>query len=444
MSEPPSTPGPLPAGPALAIVAVVVSCMIYANLSFTVSRSDDYRYFPPFQSGVNRNMNGELGHEYFNIARSLAEGEGFAHPFPGRTGPTAWMPPLLPMLLGGLWWMCGGNRTAVLVLVLIVQTLVLIATGLLTLLLARQTTRHVGPGVVAALFIAVLLLNFRDCFQANGDRWITLLVLDLMIAGFVWGHPLSSLPRAACWGCLGGVFALISPVAAFAWGILSLVIGVRQRAWICLLVMFLAAALMLTPWTLRNYLVFGRWIPVKSNLPYELYQAQCLQSEGILQAQAMGLHPYQRSSRERRLYEALGEAAYLDRKAEQFREAVRANPLDFLDRVAARFLGATLWYAPMDRSPAESASWWMLLQRVLHPLPFLALFLLVLVGLLDRLPSALWLAIALYGLYLAPYICTSYYERYAFPLLSAKVLFLVWVLDWLSARFFTSCPDSEA
>src|SRR5262249_40449179 len=155
---------------------------------------------------------------------------------------------------------------------------------------------------------------------------------------------------------------------------------VRERVWARLMLMLLTAALTLTPWTIRNYRVFGRWIPVKSNLPYELYQSHCLQSDGILQARTLSQHPYQRASRERGSYDALGEAAYLERKAEQFRVAVAADPWDLLDRIAARFLCATLWYVPIDRSPADDSSWWMLMQRLAHPWPFVALFILVLVG----------------------------------------------------------------
>jgi hypothetical protein len=422
---------PVPIGPALAIAVVVVACMIYANLSLAVSRPADYRYFPPFQPGVNRNINWDLGHEYFNIARSLADGEGFAHPFPGRTGPTAWMPPVLPLIIAGLWRACNGNRAAVLVVVLVVQALVLITTGLLTLVIAGESTRRVRPGVVATLFIAALVINFRDCFQANADRWITLLLVDVMIVGFRWGRPVHGGVRAVCWGIFGGLCALTSPVAGFAWGVLSVAVGLRERAWTRLLLMLLAAALTLAPWTVRNYFVFGRWIPVKSNLAYELYQSHCLQSEGMLQGRTLGQHPYQRTSRERIAYDGLGETAYLDLKAKQFRAAVAADPVDLLDRVAARFLGATLWYVPMDRWPGDTTSWWLWGQRVAHPWPFLALFFLVLVGIPERLHPATWLVIALYVLYLAPYVCTSYYERYAFPLLAAKVLLVVWALDRL-------------
>jgi hypothetical protein len=422
---------PLPKWSALAITAAVISGMIYANLSFAVSRPADYCYFPPFQSGVNRNINWELGHEYFNIARSLVDGDGFANPFPGKTGPTAWMAPVLPILLASLWWMCDGNRAAVLVIVLVVQALVLIATGWLTLAIAQQSTRRIGSGVVAGIFIVALLCNFQDCFQANADRWLTLLMLDLMIAGFYWGRPLRTWPRAAVWGLLGGLCALTGPIGGFVWGMLSIAIGLRERAWARLALMLFMFALMLAPWTIRNYLVFGRWIPVKSNMAYEMYQSHCLQSDGILQGRTLGLHPYQRTSRERREYDALGETAYLDRKAGQFRVAVAADPLDLLDRIAARFFGATLWYVPMDRSPADNSSWFVWAQRLTHPWPFLGLFLLVLVGIFDRLHLVTWTVMAIYLLYLAPYICTSYYGRYAFPLLAAKVLLVVWTFDWV-------------
>jgi hypothetical protein len=421
----------VPLGPGLAIAAVVVLCMVYANLSFAVTRPSDYRYFPPFHPCVNRNMNWALGHESFNIARALAEGEGFAHPFPGRTGPTAWMPPVLPALLAALWWACGGNRPAVVAVVLVVQGLVLILTGLLTLAIARQSTRRLEPVVVAGIYSAALLCNFRDCFQANGDRWLTLLTVDLLLAGLTWGRPLQSGARAAGWGLFGGFCALSSPVAGFVWGVLSVALGLRQRAWRRLALMGLVAAAAVAPWTIRNYLVLGRWVPVKSNLVYEMYQSQCLQPDGILQARTLRLHPYQRTSRERCEYEALGEAAYLDRKSTQFRLAVAADPLDLLDRIAARFLSATLWYVPIDRSPAEDVSWLARVHRLTHPLPFHSLFCLVLIGILDRLPPVMWTAIAIYCLYLTPYICMSYYARYAFPLLGVKTLLVVWVLDRL-------------
>ena len=42
-----------------------------------------------------------FGEEMGRIARALATGYGFSDPFRGHTGPTAWVGPLFPLLLGG-------------------------------------------------------------------------------------------------------------------------------------------------------------------------------------------------------------------------------------------------------------------------------------------------------------------------------------------------------
>src|SRR5262249_16771311 len=106
----------------LLLVVVVFGCSIYANLSFLVKNRVKYQYFPPFKKYYNANDNKHLGAEYFNIAKSMAAGEGFASPFNNeKTGPTAWMPPLLPTLLAALLWICDGDVDAVMAIVIFLQ-----------------------------------------------------------------------------------------------------------------------------------------------------------------------------------------------------------------------------------------------------------------------------------------------------------------------------------
>jgi hypothetical protein len=223
----------------------------------------------------------------------------------------------------------------------------------------------------------------------------------------------------------------VSPAVGFTWGLLSVLVGLRERAWSRLALAGLVAALTLTPWPVRSYLVFGRLIPVKSNLAYELYQSQCLQPDGLVQRRTLQLHPYTATTPEGREYHALGEIAYLDRKHQQFWEAVSAQPLDFLKRLADRLLGATLWYEPFDRAQEARRPWALWLCRLTHPLPFLAL--LVLAGTSARRPlqRAQGIVIGVYLLYLLPYIGASYYERYAVPLLGVKVLLVLWAFERL-------------
>src|SRR2546423_266859 len=101
-----SPAGPIPFAAGAVIAAVVVACAIYANLSFAVTNPAHYRWIPPFAPGVNANGNRQLGGENYQIARSIVAGKGYANPFREATGPTAWMPPVLPTLLAGLLWAC--------------------------------------------------------------------------------------------------------------------------------------------------------------------------------------------------------------------------------------------------------------------------------------------------------------------------------------------------
>ena len=133
---------------------------------------------------------------------------------------------------------------------------------------------------------------------------------------------------------------------------LTVVSGVRNLCWSRLALTLLFFGLALAPWTIRNYLVFGRLIPLKSNMAYEAFQSQCLEQNGLLTS--FGMHPGHLQNQEGRAYLQLGEMAYMDRKSEQFWQSVKADPLDFADRIANRFLAATLWYTPFD---AQGRPW---------------------------------------------------------------------------------------
>jgi hypothetical protein len=439
-AAPAATPTGIPLVPAVLLAAGVLACAIYANLALAVKHKADYRFFPPFKRYVNANDNGHLGGEYFNMARSLVAGAGFAHPFDRPTGPTAWQPPVLPLILAGLLWACDGNRDAVMAVVVFLQVLILIGTGLLVLALARATTGRIALGVAAAVYFAALLFDFRLSFQTTHDYWLVLLAMDLLIAGLCWLRPLERWPTAAGWGVFGGLCTLINPIVGFSWGTLSLLTGLRGRVWPRLVLAATVAVLSLMPWAIRNYLVFGRFIPVKSNLAYELYQSQCLQPDGLIQGPTFVLHPYGANTHERRQYVALGEIAYLDLKWEQFRQAVTADPGDFIERVGRRFRGAVLWYEPFDRPDAARRPWVLWLSRLAHPLPFLGLLVLVCSSARERLHRYQWIVIGAYLSYLLPYIGISYYERYAMPLLAIKALLVILGID----RLLVQCQKHPA
>src|SRR5690349_22060528 len=49
----------------------------------------------------------QFGWEMGRIARALVTGYGFADPFRGHTGPTAWVGPLYPVLMAGVFKLTG-------------------------------------------------------------------------------------------------------------------------------------------------------------------------------------------------------------------------------------------------------------------------------------------------------------------------------------------------
>jgi len=393
---------------ALALAAAILACSFYGKLRANIHHSENY-----------------------NIARALVSGRGFADAIGEPTGPTAWCAPVYPLLEATLLWIGDGSDSFLIGVLVCFHLTVLIGTVVLVLVLANQTTQHVGVGLTAAVFALGLLYHFWWWFTLAQDCWLMMLSLDVIIAGACWLRPLASRPRAVAWGLCGGLCALTNPGVGFAWGVLSLGLGARAGAWRRTGLAVLCAALVLTPWTIRNYLLFGRLIPVKSNLAYELYQSQCLQADGLYESRTSPLHPTSPGSRERREYQQLGEDAYLRRKGEQFRDAVAADPVDFADRLASRFLGTTLWYVPFNRAQAATQPWALWARRLTFPLPFVALLFLVCSGLREPLQRPQWVVIGLYLCYLLPYVAASYYERYAVPLLAVKVLLVVWALDRL-------------
>jgi hypothetical protein len=414
----------------IGVATLIVVCTAYANASFAVGHEEDLRYFPPFKAFVNANMNRHLGAEHLNVARSLAAGEGFANPFHESTGPTAWVAPVLPFVLAGLLTVCNGRLDAVMTVIVVFQALVLAASGLLVLALVRQTAGRLATALAGVVFAVALLCDFHLFFQFTHDCWLTLLALNLLVVGLCWARPLDHLANAAVWGVLGGASSLINPIVGLVWAAMTTCLAYRQNAWSALAMAAALAGAMALPWTIRNYEVFGRLMPIKSNLAYELYQSQCLQPDGLIQLRTFSSHPYARPGWERTEYRERGEIAFLDHKREQYWQSVRDDPLDLVDRTALRLLGATVLYVPFNReTEPQGRPWTFLLSRILYPLPFAAFLVLITAGIAGRLLPAQWTIIGIYVCYLIPYIAIGFYDRYAVPLIAVKALLVIWALD---------------
>lgn len=413
----------------LAALTALLSC--YANLAFLVTDKSNFRFFPPFERGYDINSNDHLGAEHLHIAQALSRGRGFSDPFGVPAGPTAWMAPAYPALLAGLLQLTEGDLDAVVNAILVLKFATFVVTGFLLLLLTRRTLGNDWLSIVVTVFTLVLGIEFWQAFQMTHDSWLVLLAIDGLIAGLCLTNPFRSWGTTLLWGCFGGACALTSPVVGMTWAILSSGVAWHNQQLRRVLVAGLFAFLVILPWTIRNYQVFGRVVPIKSNLAYELYQSQCLQSDGVLQSSSFSIHPNSVHNDEGNQHQQLGEKAYLDRKWDTFLSSVQSDPSDFVARIVDRALAATLVYVPLQRGDEDRRPWSVWVGRVTHPLPFVMLILLLLTHFRKPLQPIQWAIIAMYFVYLLPYVLASYYERYAFPLLPVKVLLVVWGFERL-------------
>ncbi len=211
---------------------------------------------------------------YLAIAENLVAGNGFCS-VAGH--PTAFRPPLYPLLLAGCLAMGG---TIVLAAVHIVMGT---ATVALTWLLTRRTGLSENAGLLAGLLTAIDPLLLEHGTQPMTETLFTFLSTALLCA--MTSPAGASLQRPVLSGVLLGLAGLCRPsIWAFAllWLAVAMTFGAVQRfgrrtqagnahpSWRSLVVVLGTAVLVVSPWVFRNWQVFGRPIVMTTHGGYTL------------------------------------------------------------------------------------------------------------------------------------------------------------------------------
>ncbi len=219
--------------------------------------------------------------ETSRIAASIATGHGFSNPFREPTGPSAWIPPVYPFLLTGIFRVFGLFTATSYWAAVGVNVIV---HGLSCVVLYWITGEAFGrrTGWYAALALASFPLLFQPLvllhvlggaggeglFIPPNSIWNTH-ILELTILLLIW----LTLRRHVHWAVYGtawGFAALIDPVvlalapAFWAWRLYR-----RDR---CrnLALAATVAVLCVVPWLVRNYMVFHRPVFIRDNFGVEL------------------------------------------------------------------------------------------------------------------------------------------------------------------------------
>ena len=161
----------------------------------------------------------QFGWEMGRVARALATGHGYANPFVGHTGPTAWVPPLYPLLLAGVFKLFGVYTALSAWVILTINSVFSAATAPL---IYRISTRCYNRKVAVwsawiwALYPAAMQYAVRWVWEMSLTAFlftaVLLLALRMKHIGEVNPEPRrQTTPQWLLFGSLWGLIALLNP-----------------------------------------------------------------------------------------------------------------------------------------------------------------------------------------------------------------------------------------
>jgi 4-amino-4-deoxy-L-arabinose transferase-like glycosyltransferase len=250
-----------------------------------------------------------------NIAMALATGKGFSAPTRRDTGPTAWLPPVYPALVAIIFRIFGVFTLHAFYAAAGLNILCSTATCV-PIYFAGKRIAGIGVASLAAwlwaFFPSAIVMPFQWIWETSLSAllaatilWATLAVADSRRArdwcayGLLWGFSLLTNP------VLGAVLPFL-----FGW----LAYREPDRKWrkrLAKPAIALALALLCcVPWSIRNYVQFHRFIPLRSNFPFELW----IGNNEVFDTHSPDVNARVTRYEQSRRYGQLGETAFMQEK----------------------------------------------------------------------------------------------------------------------------------
>jgi 4-amino-4-deoxy-L-arabinose transferase-like glycosyltransferase len=202
----------------------------------------------------------------------IAHGRGFIEPVYasiGRVLPTAEHPPLYPIVLAGLAELGGTGD--------LVQRLAGSVFGAGTIMLVGLLGRRLaGPraGIVAAALAALYPILITADGALMSETLDGLIVAGALVAAFrLYDAP--TLRRGLGFGALVGLAALTRGESVLLFPLAMAALARRPGTLRPALAALVALAVVLTPWTVRNVSVFGRFVAISNDTGGVIGGANC-------------------------------------------------------------------------------------------------------------------------------------------------------------------------
>ena len=266
-----------------------------------------------------------FGYEAGKIATSIVQGRGFSRPLFEDTGPTAWMTPLYPYLVAGVFKIFG-TYTKVSAVVLLSLNALMSALMCVTVFLTARISFGERAAKWSGWAWAFCPYGIYFPVERIWETWLATLLLSILFLITLNLENEDRLWKWAGYGLLWGLCALTSSAILSVLPFLALWVIYRRhrrgKRWFALnVVAGLAFIAIVSPWFIRNYEVFHRFIPFRDNIGLVLR----LGTKGETSYWgAYELGPWH-SEPEWNEFKQLGELGYMDKKKQQALEFIRSH-----------------------------------------------------------------------------------------------------------------------
>jgi 4-amino-4-deoxy-L-arabinose transferase-like glycosyltransferase len=308
-----------------------------------------YFFITAAQRAVRDNL--AFGYEAGAVAAAIAQGRGFSSPLRlVQTGPTVWFTPVYPYILAGIFKLFGVySYTSNIVIRLLDNAFS--ACNVWPIYAIGTKVFHKRIGSLAAWIWVFFPMSLFFSTVWVWDTALTALMLSLIVAATL---SLRGSERVSSWIGYGalwalgamvnpGVVSMLPPLALWAIWPLRRNMGNALRVATMSALIFIVGIM---PWTIRNYVVFHKFIPFRSNFALEFWLGN---NPGVPDSWSPWLHPDDDPT-EAAKYARMTEIPYMAEKQQEAIRFIRTHPLDTLNFTLHRF--SNNWLG-MDQSPSD-------------------------------------------------------------------------------------------
>ena len=379
-----------------------------------------------------------FGWEMGCIGRALALGRGFSDPFCVSSGPSAWEPPAYPYLIGATFKVLGIYSNASAWTLLTINCLFSALNCAFIFLIARKIF---GDKVARCSVWAWALLPYTWYWSVHWvwDTTISPMFLSAVVWIAVELEEWEGLRGWVFFGLLWGFIALLNP------SLLSFLLVCGLWVWYRrskkgkpsipgIGLASLLFVLCISPWLMRNYEAFGRFVFIRDDFGQQLRLGNGPGAKGVSMVYLQpNLNPAELDR-----FRAMGELPYAEERKREAVEFIKESPSRFLGLSLKRFV--YYWVGiPKADDP--------LVVAVLRNAAFLLSSVLALWGLIRALrhqQSGAWLLGLLVLSYPAVYYFVYAHARYRHPIEPELIILIVYCILNFKGRIASSSQNEPA